>query len=144
MERVRAIPGVLEVATAFGDDGWLLVRAKKDAPGDGRRVIAAMESLGASLPPFAIILGPDVDIQNTDEALFHWCAHSDAGRDSVRIGTGNTATLAFDATPKLLGDEANLEPVRPWPPVLTISTEIQARIRARWTEYGLGDAPVAG
>jgi 4-hydroxy-3-polyprenylbenzoate decarboxylase len=144
MERVRAIPGVLDVATAFGDDGWLLVRAKKDAPGDGRRVIAALEALGTSLPPFAIILGPDVDIQNTDEALFHWCAHSDAGRDSVRIGIGNTATLAFDATPKLPGDEANLEPVRPWPPVLTISTEIQARIRARWTEYGLGDAPVAG
>ena len=91
-----------------------------------------------------IILGPDVDIHNTDEALFHWCAHSDAGRDSVRIGAGSTATLAFDATPKLPGDEANSEPVRPWPPVLTVSAEIQARIRARWTEYGLSGTPSAG
>jgi 3-polyprenyl-4-hydroxybenzoate decarboxylase len=100
--------------------------------------MSAMGAMGASLPPFVIVLGPDVDVQKTDEALFHWCAHSDAGRDSVRIGVGDSAVLAFDATPKVPGDEANGEPVRPWPPVLEVSAEIQARVRARWGEYGLG------
>lgn len=144
LERVRAIAGVIDVATAFGDGGWMLVRVRKDKAGDGRRVIdavsamSAMSAMGASLPPFVIVLGPGVDVQKTDEALFHWCAHSDAGRDSVRIGVGDCAVLAFDATPKVPGDEANGEPVRPWPPVLEVSAEIQARVRARWGEYGLG------
>ena len=129
----KRVPGVLDACLIAG--GWLLVRAAKSAPGDGRRV---MEQLADLLPtssptvPFLIILGPDAHLTPPtssafpDLALFHWLAHSDASRDAALI----RGTWCVDATPKLPGDEHHHQPVRPWPPIIRMDEAVIARTRS--------------
>ncbi|MFN0012884.1 MAG: UbiD family decarboxylase domain-containing protein [Phycisphaerales bacterium] len=137
----RAVPGVL--GAALHADGWLLVKISKAAPGDGHRAIERIASLlahhsapneapaqaGALSPPslpraaaparairFLIILGQDANIGDTDNALFHWLANSDASRDAEVIG----GVWCVDATPKFPGDQRNGQAVRPWPPLMSM------------------------
>ena len=129
---IRSLPPILDAALIA--NGWLLVRATKSAPGDGRRV---MEQVAALLPsgpaacriPFLIVLGPDADLTNPpfpDLAFFHALANADASRDAAII----RGTWCVDATPKLPGDERNNQPVRPWPPLIRMDEAITARTRA--------------
>jgi 4-hydroxy-3-polyprenylbenzoate decarboxylase len=144
---IRSVRGVRDAALpASLGRGWLLVSIEKSRAGDGARAIDEIERTGGSrLPPFVIVLGPDVSVKaaDTDLALFHWCAHTDAGRDAVVFHVRNAegarrAVMAFDATPKVPGDERHGHPVRPWPPILSFPPAIRERIAARWTELGLG------
>ncbi len=119
--------------------GWLLAQITKAAPGDGARAIATIEAALSQVdaaPPFVIVVGADADITDIDSVLFHWCAHSDAGRDLYRL----SRSVAFDATPKVAGDERNAQPVRSWPPILRTTPEIEARVQARAAEFGLASA----
>jgi 4-hydroxy-3-polyprenylbenzoate decarboxylase len=110
------------------------------------------------LPRFIALLGPDVDVHDADTALFHWVANMDPSRDMVfspelRVGPsgrgqGESAAdadagagastlpartrVAFDATPKGPADAANGQPVRAWPPVLSMPAEVVERVRERW------------
>lgn len=145
LRTVRALPGVR--AAALPEDlagGWLFVSIRKEHPGDGARVIEEIRRAGGSrLPPYVIVVGSDVDPDETESALFHWCAHADASRDAhifhVRdADAASRAVMAIDATPKLPGDERNGEPVRPWPPLLRMDPDVVERISARWREFGLG------
>ncbi|MFN9976484.1 MAG: hypothetical protein ACK58T_41950, partial [Phycisphaerae bacterium] len=45
--------------------------------------------------------------------------------------------IAFDATPKMPGDEANGQPVREWPPLIAMSKAVTERVAGRWAEYGV-------
>ena len=138
LERVRAAALPDELAR-----GWLLVSIDKDGPGRGADVIEQLRDAGAECaPPFVIVLGPDADVDDVDNALFHWCAHTDAGRDARFFhspdGSGERVSrVAFDATPKLAGDERNGEPVRRWPPLLRMDGETRDKVDRRWSEYGL-------
>ena len=116
--------------------GWLFVKITKQAPGEGARAIALIERLLAEYPVtprFAIVVDQGVDIADIDSVLFHWCANTDAGRDLYRL----SRMVAFDATPKIHGDERNAQPVRAWPPILRTTPEIEARVNARARELGL-------
>jgi hypothetical protein len=59
----------------------------------------------------------------------------------LRIATGYLSVcgrrIAFDATPKLPGDEHNGQPIRDWPPILRMSDDVRQRVESRWTEFGL-------
>ena len=152
LELLEAMGGIASVRGATLPEalgrGWLIVSIDKAAGGDGQRVIAEIERIGGSrTPPYVIVVGPEVDPEDTDTALFHWCAHTDAGRDAALFRVpgphdGTRAVLAFDATPKMPGDERNGEPVRQWPPIIEMPLAIRERIEARWMELGLGDGPV--
>jgi len=138
VERVRAAAGVGAAACpeAAGVDGhgWLIVSAADDAR--GREVArATLDAAGPDGPAFTVVVPPSVDPNDGDAALFHWCANSDAGRDLIRSDDGR---MAFDATAKARGAGFGGEPVRAWPPILTMSEEISARVDRRWSEYGLG------
>ncbi len=138
LEAVRGIEGVQ--AAALDEElgyGWLFVQVDKQRGGDGARVIEAMGELGTALPPFAVLVGAEADPSDYDEALFHWCAHADAGRDATLLESASGATLVFDATPKAAGDERHDEPVRDWPPMLRMDETVADRVSARWDEYGL-------
>ncbi len=116
--------------------GWLFIRVQKAAPGDGARAIALLDQALADLavaPGFVIVVGQDVDINDIDSVLFHWCAHTDAGRDLYALAR----CVAFDATPKVPGDERNGQPVRSWPPILRTTPEIAKRVADRATELGI-------
>lgn len=152
IEAVKGLHGVQDVFLPSElHRGWLLVRVDKVNAGDGQRAIeriaAALDVVtnsaraeavvGASefapVPPFVIVLAGEVNIRDIDAALFHWCAHSDAGRD-LSI---HSHTAYIDATPKLPGDERNGQPVRDWPPILTMDDEVVNRVKQRLPELGL-------
>lgn len=136
--RVRQLPGVLDarVPDEFGG-WWLLVRISKKDAGDGLRIIKALGGLTSDcgLPRWTLVVGEDADLANVDDALFHWMAHCAPDRDRTLSRCGRR--VAFDATPKLPGDEANGQPVRDWPPILRMSAEVRKAIDAKWAPIGL-------
>ncbi|HVZ93231.1 MAG TPA: UbiD family decarboxylase [Phycisphaerales bacterium] len=130
--RLRTIPGVLDASIPDELDGWwLLIRAEKKNTGDGERLIKALGGLtdDIRLPRWTIIVGPDADLANLDDALFHWTANMSPGRDRYLSVCGRR--VAFDATPKMPGDERNGLPVRDWPPIIRMSDEIRAIVDRR-------------
>lgn len=126
--------------------GWLFVRIEKRAAGDGALAIGQVSSVFDDLlarkhirhiPRFVIVVDQHADVNDADSVLFHWCAHSDAGRD-LHVCAG---FVAFDATAKKPGDERQGQPVRDWPPVLRPDAEIARRVSLRALELGLpGDS----
>jgi 4-hydroxy-3-polyprenylbenzoate decarboxylase len=135
--RVRSIPGVRDARVPETLGGWwLMVSIDKRQPGDGRAFIKSLGSIAdeVRLPRWTIVVGPDADARDTDDVLFHWTANSSPDRDRVLSVCGRR--VAFDATSKAPGDEADGLPVRPWPPILRMSDEIRDRVSARWHEYG--------
>ncbi|MGQ0628380.1 MAG: UbiD family decarboxylase, partial [Phycisphaerales bacterium] len=127
---VMGVAGIMDCSVPA--DGWVLLRANKQAGGQGRQlgqlVVEALNRAGAGAP-FVVVLGPDVDIHDTMGALFHWCAHTDAGRDAESVPGRAGGTMVFDATPKMAGDENRGLPVRPWPPLLKMPEEVRERAR---------------
>lgn len=136
--RLKQVPGVLEarIPQEFGG-WWLFIRASKNAPGDGARLVKAIGGLAdeIALPRWTIIVGADADIAKPDDCLFHWLAQTSPDRDRYLSVCGRR--IAFDATPKRPGDERNGLPVRDWPPIIAMTQDIRDRIDTRWSELGL-------
>ncbi|MFO0858848.1 MAG: UbiD family decarboxylase [Phycisphaerales bacterium] len=135
---IRKIPNVLDARIPDQLGGWwLLVQIQKQNAKDGANVIKALGDIPnhTQLPRYIIVVDRSADISNFDDVLFHWLAHSSHDRDQTLSICGRR--IAYDATPKLPGDERNSQPVRNWPPLLRISDEIRTRIESRWREYGL-------
>jgi 4-hydroxy-3-polyprenylbenzoate decarboxylase len=127
--RVRSIPGVMDARIPEALGGWwLLIRIAKDKAGDGADIIKAIGGLAdeISLPRWPLVVGPDADLSKLDDAFFHWLAQSSPDRDRYLSVCGRR--VAFDATPKLPGDERNGQPVRAWPPILRMTPEVIARV----------------
>ncbi|MEQ8770695.1 MAG: UbiD family decarboxylase [Phycisphaerales bacterium] len=147
--RARAIDGVL---AAHADDrapGWLFIEADRGhgEPGGvglGRRILDAFFGSGPGACPFVVVVGRGVDVRNHHDALFHWLANSDAGRDAVWSTVHWCDRVGFDATPKTSGDGRAGLPARAWPPVLTIDDETLASVRAKAERLGLGSHIAAG
>ncbi len=136
--RIRQVPGVLDARIPHELGGWwLLIRAAKEQAGDGGGIVKAIGALAdeIALPRWTVIVGPDADIASLDDTLFHWLAHSAPERDRYLSKCGRR--IAFDATPKLPGDERNGYPVRDWPPVLRMEEDVDRRVRERWQDLGL-------
>lgn len=136
--RIRAIAGVLDARVPEELGGhWLMIRAEKREAGDGVRIIKAIGAMTeeCDLPRYTIVVGPDADLANLDSALFHWMANYAPDRDRNLSVCGRR--VAFDATPKLPGDDANGQPVREFPPLLCMSEAIRAKVDACRVEFGL-------
>jgi 4-hydroxy-3-polyprenylbenzoate decarboxylase len=136
--RVRAIPGVLDARVPDELGGWwLLMKVDKRQAGDGARAIKAIGGLAdeVTLPPWTIVVGPDADVANLDDTLFHWLANMSPERDRYLSVCGRR--VAFDSTPKLPGDEVRGLPVRDWPPLIRMSGEVKERVTRRWGEFGV-------
>ncbi len=140
LETARAVSGVLDASlpTELGC-GWLFVRIEKAGAGDGPRVgaeiVGRLAAAGLRVPT-VMPLGPGVDVENIDEALFHWCANFDFGRDARLIGDESgdgrgVVAQVFDATPKVPGDAYAGLPVRDWPPIIRMSDEVRERVAGR-------------
>ncbi|MCA9300497.1 MAG: UbiD family decarboxylase, partial [Phycisphaerales bacterium] len=108
VERCRWVRNVLGVSSPV--PGWIFVRVHAEA----RRVANDLLDAVGARPAYVVLLGADVDIEDADAALFHWCANMDPGRDLV-VRNG---VAVFDATPKTGGTSINGLPVRHWPRVL--------------------------
>lgn len=144
LRAARTVSGVLDAG--LHADGWLIARISKTRAGQGHEavdgVIRAMGERGIHPPPILIVVSVEADPSRLDQSLFHWLAHSDAGRDArvhrFEVGDpscGGRSMLAFDATPKLAGDQRNGEPVRAWPPILVMdgaTIERAESLRSEW------------
>jgi len=116
VDAVRAVPGVRDAACPPElAHGWLFVSMDPDA--DIERVIDEPTLATGPAPPILIVVGPEIDVHDLDETLFHWAANMDPGRDLHR----RRGRLAFDARPKTPGATRLGMPVRDWPPVLTMN-----------------------
>lgn len=132
---VRRVDGVLKAEATADVAGWLFVQSVKDRAGDGARTIAGLTraaDAGMAIPPYVVVVGPAVDPADVDQAMFHMCTHADASRDVHRWASsdGVRHSMLIDATPKVPGDERNGQPVRPWPPILTMPSEVVAKAAA--------------
>ena len=126
--RVKSLPGVLDARIPEELGGWwLLVRASKDQAGDGAAVIKALGALPneVEIPRWTIVAGPDCALAGFDDTFFHWLANGAPDRDRYLSKCGRR--VAFDATPKVPGDERHGLPVRPWPPILKMPVEVVER-----------------
>ncbi len=99
-----------------------------------------------------VVVDEDVDVHDHEAVLFHAAANADPGRDlelvngpldildhaAPRLGAGTK--IGIDATPKWPGEEVNGQPVRAWPERLSMSTDVKARVDARWAEL-FGEPP---
>ncbi len=122
--RIRQIAQVMDVRVpdAEGELGgwWLFVKIDKRDGGDGERCIRTIGGLADEIviPRWTIVVGPDADLANLDDALFHWQANMSPDRDRFVSKCGRR--VAFDATAKVMGsaDERLGLQVRKWPPIL--------------------------
>jgi len=140
--RLRSVPGVLDARVPANLGGWwLLIRAAKNHPGDGARIIKALGGFTEEidLPRWIVVVGPEVDLADCDGVLFHWLAHSSPIRDGFTSVCGRR--MAFDATPKLPGDDRRGEPVRSWPPLLRMPSTLRHELASRWKALGLPGEP---
>ncbi len=129
--RLCALPGVLDARIPEELGGWwLLVRvaASEQGGGGGAAVIKAIGGLAdeIALPRWIVVVGPDADLGNIDDALFHWMANTAPDRDRYLSKCGRRT--AFDATPKTPGEVINGLPVRDWPPILMMDPPTKARV----------------
>lgn len=136
--RIRTIPGVLDASVPDDLGGWwCIIRALKAQAGDGATIITALGALADEIgvPRWTVVVGPDADARAFDSALFHWCANTAPERDRYLSKCGRR--VAFDATPKMPGDERNGAPVRGWPPIIRMDGGTVGAVSARWREFGL-------
>lgn len=119
----------------------LFAAVHKQRAGDGRFAIDAIERATRSHSHQVrciIALDASVDIDNWEDAMFHFCANVDPGRDlfvlrdDVPADRRLGSRIAFDATRKIPGpqsiDERHGEKVRPYPPLIVMDDETKARV----------------
>ena len=119
-------------APKFGLGRLAFARVDKARAGDGARAIEAMwnQISGAD---FIIAVDQSVDITNWQEVFFHLCANCDPSRDMLK----REHRIAFDATSKLPGDERHGQPVRDFPPILSMDHQTRLRVNQQAAEFGL-------
>lgn len=126
------------------------IKIRKEYPLHARRVMHAIWGAGQmSWTKMIVVVDHDVDVHDHDAVLFHLCSNVDPGRDIeiVRgpldildhaapwVGAGHK--IGFDATRKIAGEEMGGNPVRAWPPIITMTPEVKELVARRWGEYGL-------
>jgi 4-hydroxy-3-polyprenylbenzoate decarboxylase len=83
------------------------------------------------------VVDEDVNVHNTSEVLFRWCANTDPQRDTLLTrgpadvldhATSEMAAggkMGIDATRKLAGEGFK----RPWPPLIRMDQAVKERMR---------------
>ena len=106
--------------------GWLFIATEArggDVEALWERVLAA---LGEALP-YVVFVGEGVNVENADEAMFHFLANCDPDRDALPTPAGQRVR-AWDATPKSTGTLRGMA-VRAWPPVIRSDATAADRTR---------------
>jgi len=131
---MAGVDGVAGASLPESLGGWALVRTQLQGREPVRvlmgRLIDAICDLPAP-PSYVVIVGDAVDISDADLTLFHWVANADFLRDReiVRSGPGGMAFALFDATPKSSATYGpSPQPVRAWPPILTMDPAVSRRV----------------
>lgn len=129
--QIRTLPDPQSVVSgvdgaAMPVPGWLFIAT--EARGQELEAVwqRVRKALGDAVP-FVVFLDRGVNVQNLDEAMFHFLANCDPGRDALHTDTG-LRVRAWDATPKTTGTLRG-QSVRAWPPVIRSDPDAIERIR---------------
>ena len=114
LEACASLPGVLDAAALEDSSRWVALSTASSDPALAQRLARALGDRAGGAPRCAILLSAGVNIHNPDEALFHWLANCDPGRDRREYPGG----MLFDARRKTPGAGPTSEPVRDWPPLI--------------------------
>lgn len=145
----RLVPEIVDIHQPFSGAGrnLLFVSIQKTAAHQARRILHAlwgMESFGRT--KLIVVVDADQNVQHEDQI---WCAvgtnacpnqdflfADGLARDDDYTSEPNSlaSRVGVDATRKLAGESAQA-----WPVLLRTSDEIAARVRERWSEYGLDE-----
>lgn len=118
----------------FGGGRCAFIAVEKNKAGDGAAAIERLWSQAQSpVADFVVAVDSSIDFHDHEAVLFHLCANADPGRDMHQQGS----RIGFDATPKLPGDQRRGQPVRDYPPIIAMSSEIRDLVTRRWREYGI-------
>ena len=118
----------------FGIGRCAFIQVEKRQARDSAEAIARMwNDPAASAVDFIIAVDATVNVRDWQEVMFHWCANTDPGRDLHRCDS----RIAFDATRKLPGDERHGQPVRDYPPILTMNEQTRQSVDRRRRDFGL-------
>lgn len=128
----------------------VIVSLRKRYPGHARQVMHAVWGLGQlCFSKFVVVVDDDVDVHDYPQVTWAVGTNVDPARDlTFAWGPADTldhaapypgygSKVGIDATRKWPGEGQ----VRPWPPQVEMSPEIQALVDKRWGEYGLGSCP---
>ncbi|MEE2718314.1 MAG: UbiD family decarboxylase [Planctomycetota bacterium] len=120
---------------AWGRGRIVFAAVDSSAPGRSSAAIESMLDAAARGDGADIILAVDagIDPAEHERALFMLFANMDSLRDRHE----RDHRIALDGTCKHAGWERNDEPVRPWPPIISMDPEVVARVDARRSEFGL-------
>ncbi|MEE8155930.1 MAG: hypothetical protein V3T53_13335, partial [Phycisphaerales bacterium] len=130
IKRVIGQAGITDaVAPPFGEGRCVFVALGKTQPGQG---VSAIKTVWQACDAdFVIAVNDSINVRDWEQALFHFCANTDPGRDMVT----RDHRIGFDATKKLPGDERNDQRVRDYPPYMEMSDEIKRRVDEQWASY---------
>jgi len=126
-----------------------IVSVKKRYPGHAKKVMYALWGLGHMMMLTRNILVVDADVDVQDVRTVAWVAlnNVDAGRDLV-LAPGPVDELDHAGPLPLLGTKLGIDATRKqadegyarqWPPDITMTDEVKARVVRRWKEFGLQD-----
>ncbi len=110
---------------SFAGGRLLLAQIAKHHAKDGCRALEALlDDPQHSAADFIIVIDHPGSLADWRDVFFHLTANADPGRDLYRLG----GRIAFDATRKLPGDDNHGQPVRDYPPIITMSEDIKQRV----------------
>ena len=124
----------------------MIVSIRKSYPGQARKVMSAIWSLGqAMFTKCIVVVDEDCDVQDMGEVVLRVTNNIDPERD-IQFTLGPIDSLdhasrlpnygskmGIDATRKWAGEGFN----RPWPSMLTMDHEVKARVDAVWERLGI-------
>jgi len=115
----------------------VFVSIRKTYPMQAYKIMHGLWGMGQMMfSKYIVVVDDDVDVQDTREVLFRWCANTDPQRDTLLTRgpadvldhatpeSGMGSKLGIDATRKLPGEGFR----RPWPPLIRMDESVKARI----------------
>ncbi|MGA3262946.1 MAG: UbiD family decarboxylase [Terracidiphilus sp.] len=124
----------------------MLVSIRKSYPGQARKVMNAIWSLGqAMFTKIIIVVDEDCDVQNIPEVVLRVANNIDPGRD-IEFTLGPIDSLDHAARLPNYGSKMGIDATRkwqaegftrPWPAMIEMDRATKARIDALWAKLGL-------
>lgn len=125
----------------------MLVAIRKSYPGHARKVMHAIWGLGqAMFSKCIVVVDEDVDVQNVSEVAWKALNNIDPQRD-IEFVLGPVDSLDHASRLPNFGSKMGVDATRkwreegftrPWPGVIRMSPDVQARVDALWKKSGLG------
>jgi len=124
----------------------MLVSIKKSYPGQARKVMNAIWSLGqAMFTKYIIVVDEDVNVQDIREVTLKAFNHIDPERD-IQFTLGPVDSLDHASRLPNFGSKMGVDATRkwptegfsrPWPDEIRMDEKTKAMVEKRWKEYGI-------